>query len=148
MKGVSALFSPAKATTYGRFVSGPELRFSVPLIPPSVNHYKRPNGRGGWFITKEAQAFTEAVCMIGRTAAPVLPIAGKFYAVTLTVWVNEKKFLRADSDNMEKVAFDALTKAGIIRDDRYITRHQHNRFPVATAAEERTEYTVCGREEP
>lgn len=124
------------------------LTFDVPLIPPSVNHYKLPAKHGGFYVTKEAQAFIDAVCMIGRTAAKILPLPGKFYEVTLTVYVSDKKFLRADSDNMEKCAFDGLTKAGIITDDRYITRHYHRRVKVSTATQERTEFSVIGIEEP
>jgi Holliday junction resolvase RusA-like endonuclease len=145
MQGIDALIPKP---SYANFAHGPEFQFSVPLIPPSVNHYKMPRKQGGFFITKEAQAFIDAVCMIGRTAAPRLPIPGKFYAVTITVYVSRKKFLRGDSDNMEKLLFDALTKSGLITDDRYVTRHQHNRLPVELASQERTAYTISGREEP
>lgn len=124
------------------------LSFSVPLVPPSVNHYKLPNGRGGYYVTKEAQAFIDAVCMISRPKAKTLPIAGKYYHVTLTVYVRRAMFHRLDSDNMEKLLFDALTKSGVIRDDRYVTYHTHKRTPVELAAQERTEYVVTGREEP
>jgi Holliday junction resolvase RusA-like endonuclease len=141
LKGVEAIIPGNRRRT--------ELHFSVPLVPPSVNHYKQPNGRGGYFVTKEAKSFIDAVCMIGKTKAVQLPIPGKFYEVILLVHVQEKRFLRGDSDNMEKVAFDAISKhAGIVRDDRYITRHTHRRIPVPFAAQERTEYTIIGREEP
>jgi Holliday junction resolvase RusA-like endonuclease len=123
------------------------LEFSIPLVPPSVNHYKQPNGRGGWYVTKEANAFIDAVSYIGKPKAKTLPIAGMFYEVSLEIFVLRKKFLRADSDNMEKVAFDALTAAGLIKDDRYITLHHNRRIPVETAAQERTEYQIIGREE-
>lgn len=143
MNGVSALI-PEKIVG----IEPGLLAFSVPLVPPSVNHYKMPRRQGGFFITKEAQAFIEAVSMIGRSAARTLPVEGKYYRVELTVYVLTKRFLRGDSDNMEKVAFDALTKAGLITDDRYITRHTHYRVPVELAAQERTEYVVIGRKEP
>ena len=122
--------------------------FSVPLVPPSVNHYKMPNRRGGWFITKEAQAFVDAVGIFANQASIPRPIAGEFYDVTLNVYQARAKFLRGDSDNMEKVAFDSLTKAGVIRDDRYITRHTHRRIRVDAASQERTEYIIRGIEEP
>ncbi len=138
MQGVSAII-PSRLGT---------VRFSGPLIPQSVNHYKMPNGKGGYYVTKEAKAFIDAVAVIGRTAARELPIAGRYYEVQLIVAVRRAMFHRVDSDNMEKLLFDALTKAGIVKDDRYITRHTHNRVPVELAAQERTEYTVIGREEP
>lgn len=139
-----------------------ELTFTVPLIPPSVNHYKMPRKGGGWYITKESQAFIEAVAIFARQATikpcaeipAVLPVewipivAGRFYDVIVDVHQQEKKFLRGDSDNMEKLLFDSLTKAGVIRDDRYITRHTHRRIPVPTAHEECTHYTIRGIDEP
>jgi len=144
MKGVDGLFNgtpPAPTLPPGSY------KCEIPLVPPSVNHYKQPNGRGGYYVTKEAQAFIDAVYLVTRHA-PVYPIAGEFYEIRLTVYVSRKKFLRGDSDNMEKVAFDALTNAHLIKDDRYITRHTHNRFPVETADQERTEYVIIGRKEP
>ncbi len=140
--------SPAVNFDQARSYIASRLTFAVPLVPPSVNHYKMPRKAGGFFVIKEAQAFIDAVAMIGRTAALVAPIPGDFYEVELTVYVHRKRFLRGDSDNMEKVAFDALTKAGVIKDDRYITRHTHNRVPVELAAQERTEYVIIGRKEP
>lgn len=143
MKGVSALIPETTLPPAG------SVTFEIPLVPPSVNHYKQPGRRPGqWYLTKEAQAFVDAVCMIGRTSVRSMPVAGKFYDVTVTVYVSQEKFLRGDSDNMEKVLFDSLTKAGLIRDDRYITRHTNNRLPVPTAQQERTVYRIIGREEP
>lgn len=120
-------------------------RFEIPLVPPSVNHYKQPRKNGGWFITKEAQAFIDAVCMIGRTQVPNLPIVGQYYEVWIVVYLRTSRFHSVDSDNMQKVEFDALTKAGIVRDDRYITRHHHRRLIGIT---ERTCYFIRGLEQP
>lgn len=122
--------------------------FTVPLIPPSVNHYKLPNGRGGYYVTKPAQAFIDAVCIFAKPKAKTLPIGGRYYHVEITVYVRRAMFHRLDSDNMEKLLFDALTTSGVIRDDRYVTYHAHQRLPVELAAQERTEYVVTGREEP
>jgi Holliday junction resolvase RusA-like endonuclease len=120
------------------------VRFSVPLLPASVNHYKIPNGRGGWFKTKASQAFTDAVCIFGRPQRNAGVFAAEFYEVDLVFAVEEKHFLRCDSDNFEKLAFDGLKAAGIIRDDRYIVFHSNRKIPVATRNEERTEYVVTG----
>jgi len=37
-----------------------QLQFAVPLLPPSVNHYKRPKRGGGFFREKLARALEEA----------------------------------------------------------------------------------------
>jgi Holliday junction resolvase RusA-like endonuclease len=120
------------------------VRFSVPLLPASVNHYTIPNGRGGWFKSKASQAFTDAVCIFGRPQRNASVFDAEFYEVDLVFAVEEKHFLRCDADNFEKLAFDGLKAAGIIRDDRYIVFHSNRKIPVATRNEERTEYVVTG----
>lgn len=128
------------------------LAFSVPLLPPSVNHYKMPNGPGrGYRITPAARAFIDAVPVFARPAAPDkwpwsinLKVAGirPLYEVDLVFYVHRPKFFTCDSDNLEKVAFDALTRCGAITDDRYIKFHTNRAIPVEEKDQERTEYTV------
>lgn len=120
-----------------------QLRFSVPLLPPSVNHYKSPSWRGGFFKTREATAFTDAVAIFGRECRGLLS-AADFYEVDLVFAIEETRFLKCDGDNFEKLAFDALKTAGILRDDRYIVFHSNRKIPVATRREERTDYVITG----
>jgi len=90
--------------------------FTVPLLPPSVNHYYRPSRRGGYYISPEAQAFIDAVCIFsGRQACE-----GKFYAVQISVGIPQAEFLRLDIDNLGKSLLDSLRKAAVIKDDRYV----------------------------
>ncbi|MGH7486321.1 MAG: RusA family crossover junction endodeoxyribonuclease [bacterium] len=121
-----------------------ELNFAVPLIPPSVNHYKTPNGRGGWFRTRETTAFIEAVCVFSHKQ----PVPGAFYEVEVTFYLPQNRFLASDADNFSKVTLDALKVAGVIRDDRYITDHIIHKRTVPDARDSRTEYLVRGKEEP
>ena len=140
MQGVSALI-PSNV--------GRPLEFSVPLVPPSVNHYKQPNGQRGFFITREAKAFIDAACAFGKSAAPVIPHAGRYFEITITVFLRRALFHREDVDNYSKVALDSISKyAGIITDDRYVTRFAIFKVPVELAAQERTHYKIIGREEP
>ncbi len=127
------------------------LEFTVPLLPPSVNHYKLPNQYGGWRITKEAQAFTDAAAIFARAASPAnwpwnidAKTAGirPFYEVDLTFYIEKSSYLKLDSDNLEKVAFDALVKCGAITDDRYIKYHTNRAQIAPDKQSERTEYTV------
>ncbi len=144
-----------RALLHGQNLKHLELRFSVPLIPPSVNHYKQPKARGGYYITAEAKAFIDAVPVFARPAAPkswpwwgVDPKTahGKparlFYEVELTFHIHRPRYLAGDSDNLEKVAFDALTTCGAITDDRYVKYHSNRAVPVESPADQRTEYAL------
>lgn len=122
----------------------PELKFEVPLIPPSVNHYKRPSSSGGWYRTKETTAFIDAVCVFShKTLVP-----GAFYEVEVTFHLPQNRFLGCDADNFSKVSLDALTIAGVIRDDRYIVDHIIHKRSVPDARDARTTYSVRGKEQP
>lgn len=121
--------------------------FSVPLIPPSVNHYKRPRLNQdltrGFYKTAEAQAFIDAVCILsGRQ-----PIAGRFFEVWVKFYLPAESFLRFDADNFSKVSCDALTDAGLIPDDRYITDLHLAKRRALDAQDVRTVYQILGMEE-
>ena len=115
-----------------------ELEFSVPLLPPSVNHYKERR----YFNCAEARAFIDAVCVFSQKTA----VGGRYYEVWLTYHLPRDKFLRFDADNFEKVSFDALAKAGVIRDDRYIVDHHNSKRIATDAREAATLYLVRGRD--
>jgi len=121
--------------------------FAVPLLPPSVNHYKRPRLNHdltrGFYVTAEAKAFIEAVCILsGRQ-----PIAGRFYEVSIEYHIPQNQFLRCDVDNFSKVACDALTESGLIQDDRYISDLHLVKRLAQEPQDARTVYLVKGREQ-
>lgn len=128
----------------------PTLSFSVPLLPPSVNHYKRAKKGGGWFSGPEAVAFKDAVAILGRGYVvegwPAPWRLGKgervYYAAEITLYIRESKFLRVDAENFCKVAVDSLTHAALITDDRYIIDERVRKFPVTNSLDERTHYLV------
>ena len=123
---------------------GAPFHFSVPLLPPSVNHYKKPSSRGGWFRTAAAVNFIDAVCIYSGKCK----VTGNFYALELWFFLGPSKrnLSSNDVDNFQKVAIDALVRAGIIKTDgRILDLHLHKRF-VGTDREERTEYFIYGRQ--
>jgi Holliday junction resolvase RusA-like endonuclease len=104
--------------------------FTVPLVPPSVNHmyrivyYRAKNGQAvkGRKLTKAAEAFRFAVGLFaqGRTVAPAtdkerLKVR---YEVRVTVYLGPRQ--RGDADNFLKAAQDALEACGVIHSDAYV----------------------------
>lgn len=111
-----------------------EVAFEVPyLTPPSVNHYKKPvhyvdkrtdRKRMGFRLTKEAQAYKDAVARFarGQTVTPQSPaeLRKVRYEVEATIYLGKRQ--RLDSDNAGKVVCDALQYAGVIHSDAFVTR--------------------------
>lgn len=96
-----------------------ELRIVVPLIPVSVNHYKKLRGRGrrGFYVTPEAIAFKEAVRLYAR--GQILSFDEKSrYELAVHIYLGYKQ--SGDGDNFFKVISDSLVDAGIIRSDAAI----------------------------
>lgn len=102
------------------------LIFDIPLVPPSVNHYKKPitlrtrNGpRLSFALTPEAVAFGDAVAIFarGQTLIPTtLAERNEIrYALTVTVFLGKNQ--RGDGDNYWKCIADSLVRAGVIHSD-------------------------------
>jgi hypothetical protein len=107
--------------------------FTVPLSPPSVNHYKLPNRQGGWRLSREAQAFKDAVCVLGRQfQAPPAP-----YFVTLIYGFGPKA--QIDVDNAAKLVLDGLEAAGLVSNDSQVVDLMQSKRRVA---QEREAYTI------
>jgi Holliday junction resolvase RusA-like endonuclease len=113
------------------------LTFSLPFLPPSVNHFKTRR----FYNSKETWAFIEAVCVLSGKQR----VAGEFYAVEMTYYIPEREFLRWDTNNFWKVALDALSAAGVIRDDRYVVDERARKL-LAPDGEAQTEYKITGME--
>lgn len=109
-----------------------ELRLEIPMIPPSGNLYKTyriifPKGGGKpfvhWYHTQEAEDWWGAVQII----AAGRQILGEQLEVSYIVF--RTPMMRQDTDNYAKCILDALTKAGVIKDDRYVDDvHCHRRM--------------------
>ena len=113
--------------------------FSIPLLPPSVNLYKKPRRKSRqWYVDTKAKAFFAAVGYLG----PKEMIVGEFYQVHLTFRFQRNNFLRGDLDNLLKVAVDSLVKNRIISDDRYIIRLLAYKCTAASREEEGTEFEI------
>lgn len=96
------------------------IKFTVPLVPPSVNHYKQKSSHGHWYVTKEAMAFKDAVATFAPAEAKQR-VKGKRerYQVEYRIFLGKGE--RLDWDNGNKVLGDALQECGVIRSDAAIT---------------------------
>jgi Holliday junction resolvase RusA-like endonuclease len=115
----------------------------VPLVPPSGNHYKKPVRRGeylGFYLTKEAKAFKEAVWVESARRR----VEGKLYSVEATIY--QGKGDRGDVDNYGKVLLDSLQDAQVIRSDAAVIRLVLEK--KRDWANPRTEICVRGAEVP
>ena len=87
------------------------LEFTVPLLAPSVNHYKNSRHHVG----EEATAFYEAVRLFARGEYVRFP----WYSVE--VWFTLGPNVKGDADNFLKCGLDALVRAGVIDSDAKVT---------------------------
>lgn len=85
------------------------MSFSVPLLPPTVNHqYAHQGGRR--ILTDEARAFREivAIAVAGRPWVPRCPVMAMVFLES-PHWITKRHTLRdMDCDNRLKPLFDAI----------------------------------------
>lgn len=93
-----------------------ELCFSVPLIPPSVNHYVKHTRSGKHYVTAEARAFKQAVAIFASGRS----ISAKEYSLEIRVFFGKGQ--KGDGDNLFKVPADGLKECGAIHSDAAIKR--------------------------
>ena len=104
-----------------------EVRFTVPLVPPSVNHYKTPvqrcgrDGltRQGYVVSAEALAFKQAVAVFarGQSLCPTSARDRQLIRYSVEVLIALGPNGRGDADNFGKVVCDGLVDAGVIHSD-------------------------------
>jgi Holliday junction resolvase RusA-like endonuclease len=86
---------------------------SIPLTPPSVNHYLQRRVQGGYALTKEAQAYKDAVTLIARSCRKRIEAAR--YKVSVHIFLAPGQ--RGDLDNFLKLVLDGLVAGGQLPDD-------------------------------
>ena len=94
-----------------------EVRFSVPAIPPTANHYVVHTRKGLHFRTPEARRFDERVAL---SAGNLRGRHLEAKEVDIILWLPPNK--RGDVDNFIKVGIDSLVRCGVIQSDASITR--------------------------
>ena len=86
---------------------------TIPMLPPSVNHYKQPRGFGrGFYKTKMAHAWEQAFAVFVCDAH----VQGKRFSVSVDLFLGPKDKL--DIDNCLKCVLDCVAHNGMMRDKR------------------------------
>ena len=119
------------------------LKIIVPATPPSGNNYTRARcaPMGGkmmplFYHTKEAKAWWKIVAQFAHGRS----VDSGLYTVAFVLHLPPRS--RMDLDNGSKCILDSLTKAGVIRDDRYVTELHAYKVKAATDADARTEIYI------
>jgi Holliday junction resolvase RusA-like endonuclease len=104
--------------------------FTVPLFPPTVNHYWKEvmyTGRDGYGhrgrkVSPEAKAFKDAVVIFaqGRTVAPETDAERRKVQYRVEAHVYYGPGNRGDADNFGKAICDSLQYAGVIHSDTHV----------------------------
>jgi crossover junction endodeoxyribonuclease RusA len=95
---------------------------TVPLTPPSVNHYAKHTRSGRHYVTAEAHSYLSAVGLFSRNQR----VRGKAYKVELWIYLGKRQKL--DLDNASKCPLDGLVKAGVIDTDaKIVNLHLYKR---------------------
>lgn len=111
------------------------VKFTVPLVPPSVNHYWKFWVHRGVLcsgVTPEGKAFLQAVAIFARGQTLIdetktdYAIKKTRYAVTYRVYLGEGD--RGDLANFEKAIGDGLQKARVIHSDDAIDEYHQYKF--------------------
>lgn len=123
---------------------GDDLKITVPLLPPSVNHYWE--GQGKWTrVSPAGKAYKAAVAIFarGESVVPDVPPAQLKkvkYRIRCTVVFGAGK--KGDIDNTGKAVCDGLKEAGVIHSDDRVMEFLLYKDLDERPAESRTELTV------
>jgi len=89
-----------------------KIEFTVPLVPPSVNHYKVRYRNGRTVVSGKAIAFKEAVAVFCRGRY----VTGKTFSVGMGIFLGKKD--KGDVDNFPKLVLDGLADCGVFRNKK------------------------------
>jgi Holliday junction resolvase RusA-like endonuclease len=98
------------------------MKFTVPLVPPSVNHYVKHTRKGRHYVSGEGKAFKDAVAIFGRGES----LQAESYEVRLSIYLGKRG--KGDVDNFAKCCLDGLVEGGIIRSDAAVDKLTIEKF--------------------
>lgn len=110
--------------------------------PPSNNRYYCHN-RGRTHVSAEGQAYRDNVARIIKNAMLDIGLA---MPVKIRIECHMPDRRRRDLDNLQKAAFDALTKAGFWLDDELVVDYRVVKMPVTKGGKLELTITELGDE--
>lgn len=110
--------------------------------PPSNNRYYRHN-RGRTHISAEGQAYRDNIARIIKGSMLDIGLA---MPVKIRIECHMPDRRRRDLDNLQKAAFDALTKAGFWLDDAQVVDYRVVKMPVTKGGRLELTITELGNE--
>ena len=115
------------------------MNFTIPLVPPSGNDYKKPDWpHKRFYVTREAVAFKEAVAIFSRVAGGTVP--GKYFRVEVHIYLGKRQ--RLDADNSQKCLLDGMQEGGVFGERSDASVKELHVYIHRDAEEPRTEVSV------
>jgi len=99
---------PSALCVGGEMISESAVSFTIPLLPPSVNHYVTHQG-GKHFKSAEAKAWERDFPLFSKGQF----VNGETFMVTIILTPGAKQ--KGDIDNYSKLVLDCIAKAGMLR---------------------------------
>lgn len=90
--------------------------FTVPLVPPSVNHYWKRKRGGGYYLSEYARNwhYVFGICSIRLREECPCSVKAR-YEVEARIFLGKGQ--KGDGDNFWKAIGDGLVKCGVIHSD-------------------------------
>lgn len=86
-----------------------EIKFTVPLVPPGVNHYVKHTRSGRHYVTPDAKEFKNAIVLLSCRQV----VIGRSFEVEAVVYLGHKQ--KGDVDGFGKLILDGLAAAGVFQ---------------------------------
>ena len=88
------------------------VEITVPMVPPSVNHYKVRYRNGRTVVSDEAHTFKAELALAVKESARQYAV-GKHFSVKMDIVLAAKQ--KGDVDNFPKLVLDGLAAANVFR---------------------------------
>jgi crossover junction endodeoxyribonuclease RusA len=85
------------------------ITFTVPIVPPDLNHYVRHTRNGRHYVTNEALGFKAMLAIYVHGEF----VQAKSFAVRILIVLGKGQ--RGDVDGFQKLVLDGLADAGVFR---------------------------------
>lgn len=118
-----------------------DLVITIPLLPPSVNHYVFHGNTRRHHLSRDAAKFRDDLCLISKGKRAIAQ-SNRFDVEIRVYYVMRPWQHVPDVDNLPKLVLDGLKAARVFPDDRFISDLQVRRRRVSARSLERTQIRI------